>query len=131
VIVLAPLTLLIVVLLVASSPAGSKRGRGCRWFWAWTGFGALITMGSISFVGVLLLPVAAFVAVPLAWRSPHAAEQTGLAAGAGAVLLYVGYVNRGPEHLDATPWFLTGLLLSAAAIATYTIAGHRVGVRPR
>jgi hypothetical protein len=95
VIVLYPILLLIAVFVILSVRTDKGTGRGCRWFWA------------------------------IAWYSPHQAERTGFAAGAGFVLLLIAYLHRsGEDGIDATPWLVGGLAFSAAAIVAYVLFGH-------
>jgi hypothetical protein len=130
VIVLYPILLLIAVFVILSAPTDKETGRGCRWFWAWTATGALFMFSFVSglSIGLFLLPLAAVALVTIAWYSPHRAERTGFAAGAGFVLLLIAYLHRGGDHgLDPAPWLVGGLAFSGAAIVAYALFGHARG----
>jgi hypothetical protein len=103
----------------------------CRWFWAWALLGCGAALGFVSFVGVLVLPPVAVIAGlmaswPIARRSAF-----GLLTGAGALLLYVAWVQRaGPgttcwqtasatgcdQHLNPLPWLMAGIALFVAGM---------------
>jgi hypothetical protein len=110
-------------------PASTHLG-GCVGFWLWALVGAGMVFGTISFVGVFLIPAAAVFAVLLArrsrWSSPVPA---GLFAGAGVPLLVVAGLQWNAWHHrilgDNTPnpfyWGSVGLCLLAAGIGAYEV----------
>jgi hypothetical protein len=120
------------------------RGRGFRWFWAWSVVGAALCFSFLSgfSIGVFVLPFA----VPLLWLvlrgSPRWAESIGLLEGVGLTLLLVACLNwdyrpctPGPLILrpgesyscggfDPHPWLYTGLGIATLAAFAYALA-HR------
>lgn len=112
-------------------PVG-RRGRptqpSWRGFLAWAALGAVVALASLSiqiFSGIVAL-VAVLVAPSAARRSAF-----GLLAGAGAVSLYVAFVNRkgpglvtwhtattagGDVYLDPKPWLAAGIVLVVAGV---------------
>jgi hypothetical protein len=127
VIVCYPALLLMVGVILLGTPRDSPEGRGCGWFWRWAAAGSLFMFSFLSgfSIGLLLLPFAAALLCWVAWHSPHAAERTGFALGAGTMLLLIAYLNYTSGHgADSTPWLASGATLSAAGIAAYTLEGH-------
>jgi hypothetical protein len=109
-------------------PSSALRSRRWWWFVAWALLGSAAALGAVSLGPLLLLPVAA-VGLFL-WSRPGARGSAfGLLTGAGAVLLYVAWVQRdGPgmtcwhtagasgcdQHLDSLPWLVAGAALVVA-----------------
>lgn len=96
---------------------------GWAWFSAWAILGSGAALAVISLGPLALLPVAALAGI-MASRPRIRRSGFGLVSGAGAVLLYVAYVQRdGPgttcwhtatasgcdQHLNPIPWLLLGL----------------------
>jgi hypothetical protein len=118
----------------------AKRARYGALFAGWAASGAGLVVGFISLGPIALIPAVALIlflsmldgAGPAAW---------GLLAGAGALLLFVAYLQRdGPgthchstpsggygcgESLDPRPWLAIGLILVAVSIAGAVAARHR------
>ena len=117
---------------------GSRTSRrahlaGCGWFWAWALLGSATALAAISLGPILLAPV-----VVIAWlmasRSSIRRSAVGLLSGAGALLLYVAWVQRaGPgttcwqtqtasgcdQHLNPWPWLIAGIGLFVGGIAAH------------
>jgi hypothetical protein len=106
---------------------------GCGWFWAWVVVGAVGVLGFISFIGFLFLPPLALV-IFLMTRRPSVRGAFGALTGAGALLLYVAYLNRqGPgttcyttatgggcdEYLNPLPWLVLGLICFVAGVVLH------------
>ena len=116
---------------------GSRTSRrphlaGCGWFWAWALVGAVTAFLSISSLGPILVAPVLVVAYLMASRPGIRRSAFGALSGAGAVLLYVAWVQRaGPgttcwqtqtasgcdQHLNPVPWLLAGIVLLVAGIA--------------
>lgn len=114
----------------SAPPRGWSIGWG--WFCVWAGVGAaaalsVVSLGPIFFVAVIGLAMIIGLRRPASWRSA-----SGFLTGAGALLLYVAWVQRtGPgttwsatattsrcdEHLNPLPWLAVGVVLFAAGIA--------------
>lgn len=126
VIVIFPIMLLIVAYVILLAPDGSVEGRGCRWFWAWTGAGFLFMFSLVTgfSIGLFVAPFALAGLLTVAWRSPHQAERAGLALGTGLVLLWIAHSSHSHGSDDPTPWLLGGAALSVGAIAAYALHGH-------
>jgi hypothetical protein len=102
----------------------------CRSFWAWALVGSGATLGVVS-LGVLVLAPVILMGWLLASTPAARRSACGLASGAGALLLYVAWLQRaGPgvtcwhtatasgcdEHLNPLPWLLAGLVLFVGGI---------------
>ena len=104
---------------------------GCGWFWAWALVGSAVALGAVSLGPILVAPV--FVIAALMWSRPEIRRSAfGLLSGAGALLLYVAWVQRaGPgttcwqtqtasgcdQHLNPLPWLIAGIGLFVGGIA--------------
>jgi hypothetical protein len=97
---------------------------GCAWFWVWALVGAGAALSFVSYLGTLTaLPVA--VVALLLMMSPTIRQSAfGIVTGAGALLLYVGWIHRSGEFLDPRPWFAIG-----SAFLVVGILGHAVRAR--
>ena len=106
---------------------------GCGWFWAWALLGAAAALGALSLGPILVAPLFV-IAAPMASRSSIRRSAFGLLSGAGALLLYVAWVQRaGPgtscwqtqtasgcdEHLNPLPWLIAGIGLFVGGIAAH------------
>ena len=106
---------------------------GCGWFWAWALLGCAGALAALSLGPILLAPV-----IAIAWlmesRSSIRRSAFGLLSGAGALLLYVAWVQRaGPgttcwhtapasgcsQHLNPLPWLLIGLAMLIGGVVAY------------
>jgi hypothetical protein len=110
-----------------------QRADGWGWFLAWALLGSAATLGAVSLGLLVLLPVVAM-AVAL-WIRPRVRRSAfGLLTGAGALLLYVAWVQRdGPgttcwhtattsgcdQHLNPLPWLVIGAALMVAGFVAY------------
>jgi hypothetical protein len=117
---------------------GSRTSRrahlvGCGWFWAWALLGSAAALGVLS-LGPILLAPAVVLAALMASRPAIRGSAFGLLSGAGALLLYVAWVQRaGPgttcwstqtasgcdEHLNPLPWLVLGIVLFIGGIAAH------------
>jgi hypothetical protein len=113
------------------------------WFGIWMLLGAAFALGSISVIGVFLLPAAALLTGVVARIGRSAAGLPGLVSGLGLPLFYVAYLNRAgpdPNHCNADvthceelmnpwPWFAigAGFVLGGVALFAYH---HRNGDAP-
>jgi hypothetical protein len=117
---------------------GSRTSRrahlaGCGWFWAWALLGLAAALAAVSLGPILLAPVIA-IAWLMASRSSIRGSAFGLLSGAGALLLYVAWVQRaGPgttcwqtqtasgcdQHLNPLPWLIVGIALFVGGIAAH------------
>jgi hypothetical protein len=130
------------------------RREGWLVFAAWVLAGALAVfslLGAAS-IGLFIAPLAV-VAIWLALRFGRVGpEMLGMVSGAGAVCLLIAFLNRGTTPcteqghtlstgetevacggLEPTPWLVAGLVLVAAGIVAYALAGrgtHSGGGRP-
>jgi hypothetical protein len=113
--------------------------RGFGWFSAWALLGCAAALASVSLGPILLAPV-----VVIGWlmasRPTIRRSAFGLLSGAGALLLYVAWVQRdGPgttcwhtqtasgcdEHLNPLPWLIAGVLLFIGGIAAHARRARR------
>jgi hypothetical protein len=141
-----------VVILWRSRDASGVRGRGCRWFWAWSLVGAALGFSFLTGVsiGLLLLPFALVLLWLVLYLSPRWPESIGFFEGVGLLLLVIAYLHRGDRAcpangtlqieptsagqsvscggLDPHPWLYIGLVIAAAAAMAYAVA-QRVGER--
>src|SRR6266487_6260892 len=117
---------------------GSRTSRrahlaGCGWFWAWALLGSAAALAAVSLGPILAAPV-----VVIGWlmgSRPSARRSAfGLLSGAGALLLYVAWVQRaGPgttcwhtqtasgcdQHLNPLPWLVAGVALVVAGFVAH------------
>ena len=107
-----------------------QRSSGWGWFVAWALLGSAAALGAVSLGPLFLLPVA-LIGVFLASRAGARRSVFGLLTGAGALLLYVAWVQRaGPgttcwhtatasgcdQHLNPLPWLVGGAALVVAGL---------------
>ncbi|HJU36550.1 MAG TPA: hypothetical protein VJ716_03920 [Gaiellaceae bacterium] len=112
---------------------------GCGWFWAWALVGAGLAFSVVSFLGVFTILPAAVAAFVLARRRPVTGA-FGLLTGAGAIPLFVAYLNRaGPgeicsrtatsvscgQQLNPLPWLALGLALFTAGLVGHAWVSAR------
>jgi hypothetical protein len=106
-------------------PEVARRSGGWGWFFLWALLGTAAALGAVSLGPLLLVPVALF-GVCL-WTRPAVRRSAfGLLTGAGALLLYVAWVQHdGPgttcwhtatasgcdQHLNPLPWLIAGAVL--------------------
>ena len=124
-IVLYPALLLTAIAIVIRRDR--EDGHGWPWFAAWCVAGAFFFFSFLTglSVGLLLLPVVTGVVLFVATRSPHAAEAAGFVAGVGLVTVVAAALTWGEEHTNAAAWFAAGAAVTAAAVASYVLAGQR------
>ncbi len=95
---------------------------GCAWFWAWTLTGGLVTLCSISFIGVLLFLPTAVLLFVVASRAPYPAEGIGFLAGIGGTLLAIGVLqSTDPQGLAPEPWLVAGSVCAGFGVAGYAV----------
>ena len=102
---------------------------GCGWFWAWALVGVGFALG-ISAIAFWIDPKEDLAVVFMTRRRPIRGA-FGLLTGAGALLLFVAYLQRqGPgttcwhtatavgcsQHLNPIPWLVLGLVAFVAGI---------------
>lgn len=147
-VLLYPLVLLAAAVLLWRR-RGRLGGRGWAWFGAWSTAGALFAfsfLAGFSF-GLLVLPFAAAALLFVASRAPHLSESLGFAAGVGATLLLIAFLNRDyrpcPQNgvlssppdappgtsvecggFDPIPWLVTGLVVGALGVFAYVFASR-------
>jgi hypothetical protein len=107
---------------------------GCGWFWVWALVGAVTALLAISSLGPILVAPVLMVAYLMASRPGIRRSAFGLLSGAGALLLYVAWVQRaGPgttcwqtqtasgcdQHLNPLPWLLAGIVLFIGGITAH------------
>lgn len=106
-------------------PEIARRSGGWGWFFLWALLGTTAALGAVSLGPLLLVPVAVFGV--FLWTRPTVRRSAfGLLTGAGALLLYVAWVQRdGPgttcwhtatasgcdQHLNPLPWLIAGAVL--------------------
>jgi hypothetical protein len=106
-------------------PEIARRSGGWGWFFLWALLGTAAALGAVSLGPLLLVPVALFGL--FLWTRPAVRRSAfGLLTGAGALLLYVAWVQRdGPgttcwhtatasgcdQHLNPLPWLIAGAVL--------------------
>jgi hypothetical protein len=124
-------------LMVGSRTSRRAHLAGCGWFWAWALVGAAAALGTVSIGPILALPV--FLAAYLMASQPRIRRSAfGALSGAGALLLYVAWVQRaGPgttcwhsqtasgcdQNLNPLPWLLAGIVLFVGGIAAHARRG--------
>jgi hypothetical protein len=113
----------------------SNAERSGRWGWfiAWALLGSAAALGAVSLGPFLLLPVA-LIGLFLSSRPGARRSAVGLISGAGALLLYVAWVQRdGPgtscwhtatasgcdDHLNPLPWLVAGAVLFVAGFVAH------------
>jgi hypothetical protein len=119
--------------MVASRTARRAHLLGCGWFWAWALLGAVAALGALSLGPILTAPVVLFGWL-MASRPGIRRSVFGLLTGAGALLLYVAWVQRaGPgttcwqtqtasgcdQHLNPLPWLIVGIALFFGGIVAH------------
>jgi hypothetical protein len=106
---------------------------GCGWFWAWALLGSAVTLGILSLGPILAVPLLV-IGWLMASRPAIRRSAFGLLSGAGALLLYVAWVQRaGPgttcwqtqtasgcdQHLNPLPWLVAGVVLFVGGVAAH------------
>jgi hypothetical protein len=119
--------------MVASRTSRRAHLLGCGWFWAWALLGSVAALGALSLGPILTAPV--FLLGWLMSSRPGVRRSVfGLLTGAGALLLYVAWVQRaGPgttcwqtqtasgcdQHLNPLPWLIAGIALFFGGIVAH------------
>jgi len=118
--------------------AGARTSRrphlvGCGWFWAWALLGSALTLGILSLGPILAAPLLV-IGWLMASRPAIRRSAFCLLSGAGALLLYVAWVQRaGPgttcwqtqtasgcdQHLNPLPWLIAGVVLFVGGVAAH------------
>ncbi len=114
-------------------PQIARRSGGWAWFFVWALLGSAAALGTVSLGPLLLLPVALFGV--FLWTRPAIRRSAfGLLTGAGALLLYVAWVQRdGPgttcwhtatasgcdQHLNPLPWLIVGAVLVVSGFVAH------------
>jgi hypothetical protein len=120
-------------------------GRAVGWFGVWMLLGAAFALGSISVIGVFLLPAAALLTIVVARTGRSAEGLPGIVSGLGLPLLYVAFLNRaGPdpnychpinhgvectELMNPWPWFAIGAAFVLGGVVLFAYR-HRNGDAP-
>jgi len=114
---------------------------GCGWFWTWALVGCAGALGAVSLGPLLLLPVFGLGLV-MATSPRIRSSAFGLLTGAGALCLFVAWVQRrGPgevcwqkgtatgcdQYLDPRPWLALGVILVVTGIAAHAVRARRSG----
>ena len=140
------------VVLWRSRGRSDEKGRGCRWFWAWSLVGAALSFSFLAgfSIGLFVLPLALTLLWLVLRASPRWPESIGFVEGVGVVLLVIAYLNRGyrtcPANgtaqlapstagqsfscggFDPHPWVYIGAVVAASAAIAYAVT-QRVGER--
>ena len=124
----------------------SERRRSWASFAAWAIAGGLSTVAILTgfSIGIFVAPVALLVVWLAVRRASRGAELLGLAAGVGAILLLVAFLNRdytpcpdGPVTLapgqtefecggfDPLPWLVAGAVVVAVSLVVYAAVRMR------
>jgi hypothetical protein len=120
-----------------------RRWTGWTAFAAWSAASALLVFSIVAGfgIGLFVFPVAVIAIFVVAFRSSGWPEVVGVIAGAGAVLLFIAFLNRDydpcPESgfldvppgetsaecggLDPMPWLISGAVLVAVAFVAHAI----------
>ncbi len=121
----------------ASDVNDAERARPQAWgflAWAIIGSGSSLALLTGFTIGIFVAPLVALATMLLVWRGGGKRGHSGLLTGAGAIPLYVSYLNRkGPGEVchetptgggcstewSPWPWFAVGLLLVTAGIGLF------------
>ena len=110
--------------------------RDLAWFGVWTVLGAGVALGTISVIGIIVLPVTGLAVIFVATRRTSDGGLPGIVSGLGLPLLYVAYLNRdGPgevcrtwatgssctEEWNPWPWFAVGAAFVLAGVAFFAL----------
>jgi hypothetical protein len=118
--------------------AGARTSRrphlvSCGWFWAWALLGSALTLGILSLGPILAAPLLV-IGWLMASRPAIRRSAFGLLSGAGALLLYVAWVQRArpgttcwqtqtasrcDQHLNPLPWLVAGVVLFVGGVAAH------------
>jgi hypothetical protein len=110
-------------------------GRAVGWFGVWMVLGAALALGTISVIGIFVLPVATLAMLAVTRARSATDGLPGVLSGLGLPLLYVAYLNRaGPdpnychainhgtectELMNPWPWFAIGAALVLGGVAVF------------
>jgi hypothetical protein len=118
--------------------------RSAAWFGVWLLVGAGFSLGSLSVIGIFLIPAAVVLTVFAATRRQSGDGIAGVISGLGLPLLYIAYLNRdGPgtvcrafaggesctDEWSPWPWLGIGALLVLGGVAVF-VAQQRTQRHP-
>ena len=95
-------------------------------FFAWAVFGAATAFGTVSFptLALLLIIIGGSIA---AFRPAFRRSWIGAMTGAGALYLYVAYVQRHGTDLSPWPWLVVGAALFVSGLVVQAWRIHSRG----
>jgi hypothetical protein len=114
-------------------------------FLLWGLVGAGLSLGVLGAmtIGIFVLPVAILAGALLLWRRGMTSPVAGALSGAGAIPLYIGWLNRdGPgficsptgdsgescvAQMSPWPWLVVGLALVVAGVVVFSRLRRRSG----
>jgi hypothetical protein len=95
---------------------------GCVWFWVWALVGFGLALGAVSLGPILTLPLG-LLALRLTFSETARRSAFGLLAGAGALCLFVAWLQQGGDNLDARPWLASGVAFTLSGVLAHARHG--------